>query len=412
MKISMLAIGNELLENINESNSLFLANMLSKEGFKLERVLILRDNLEEIKRGFDFLSQISDVIICSGGLGPTNDDLTKEGLALFLKEELHLNEKILDNIKNIFEKRGRNFHPSNRKQALIFENSTILENPVGTAPGLYLKRRNKEYILLPGVPTEWQEMLKLYLNDFILLWSKSYNKRVFSFFYDCFDIPEGELDYIINSRLDKRIISSGTIAKSGIITFRLDIEANNKKEAELIAKEFVKEKLSDLHNKIFENTFGSIESHIVPKMKEKNKKLVVAESCTGGLLAKLITDIPGSSSIFFGGIVCYSNEMKNSILKVPEEVILKYGAVSSETVSFMDRGLKTLFPEIDYRISISGIAGPDGGTIDKPVGTVFIALGNKDNIKIEKLNLTGNRTEIRQKSVNHALGMLLKEIYH
>ncbi|MCX7820072.1 MAG: CinA family nicotinamide mononucleotide deamidase-related protein [Brevinematales bacterium] len=407
----MLAIGNELLENVNETNSLFLSNLLAKEGMKLERVLVVRDNLDEIKEGFNFLSQISDIIISSGGLGPTKDDLTKEGLASFLGEELYLDERILENIKNIFEKRGRKFHPSNKKQALIFKNSTFLENPVGTAPGLYLKRNGKEYILLPGVPSEWKEMLTLYLNDFIISWGKLNQKRVFSFFYDCFDIAEGELDYILQSRLDKRIKSYGTIAKSGIITFRLDIESYEKKNAEIIAKEFVNEKLSDLKDKIFENTFGSIEEHIVFKMKEKNKKLVVAESCTGGLLSKRITDIPGSSNVFYGGIVSYSNEMKNSILNVPEEIISKYGAVSSETACFMDKGLRELFPDVDYRISITGIAGPDGGTIDKPVGTVYAAFGKKEETKIEKLNLIGNRTEIREKSVNYVFGLLLKELY-
>ncbi len=402
MNISMLAIGNELLENVCEKNSLFLSRLLMENGLQLEKKLIVRDKIEEIKKALEFLTLSSDIIILSGGLGPTEDDITKEGLAAFLGEELYINDKLIKRLEAFFRERGKTFVKSNIKQAYVFKNSIILDNPYGTACGLYLKRKDKTFVLLPGVPTEWEEMLKLHLKNIIEIKGK-----IFSFYYHCFDISEAELDRIIKSKINDNIHSFGTIAKHGITTFRLDIESKDKNKAQNIAKNFLK--ALGIEDKILEIE-ETLEKELVNRLSEKNKKIAFAESCTGGLLSKRITDISGSSKVFYGGIVCYNNDVKINILKVPEKIIEEYGAVSQETITYMDMGLSKLFPRVDYRISVSGIAGPTGGTKEKPVGTIFVGFGDTTSLKVEKLNFSGNREEIREKTANYIFAKLLKEL--
>ncbi|MGC8764729.1 MAG: CinA family nicotinamide mononucleotide deamidase-related protein [Brevinematia bacterium] len=411
MDISMLAIGNELLEKVIETNSHFLSDYLMKEGLELKRILIVRDKIDEIKSALQFLSDISDVILVSGGLGPTDDDLTREAFSEYTGEELFLDENVLGKIKSRFESRNIKFQDGNQKQALVIKNSIVFDNPVGTAPGLYYKKIDKEYFLFPGVPSEWREMIKLYLPNFIKEWQKNIELKKFSFIFHTYGISEAKLNQILREKLDKDNVSFGTIADEGIISFRIDILSRDKENAETSAKKIIEEDLGLLKDNIlgFSQT-EFIEESFVRKMIEKGKKLVVAESCTGGLLSKRITDVPGSSAMFFGGIVCYSNKLKETLLSVPHDILEKYGAVSEETVKFMDAGLMKLFPETDYRISISGIAGPDGGTEEKPVGTVYIAIGEKDGIFTQRLNFFGSRNDIRQKSINYCLSFLLKKL--
>jgi nicotinamide-nucleotide amidase len=412
MKISLLAIGNELLENVIEKNSHFLSSYLMKEGFELNRVLIQRDNLNDIVTALEFISTDSDVIITSGGLGPTNDDLTREAVSKFLNKKLVIDKEALEELKQKFAIRNKEITKENEKQALKLEGSTILKNPVGTSPGIYIEQENREYILLPGVPSEFKTMIEIYFPDFIKKWQKKfpYEKNKYSFFYKTTGLSEAEVGKILDENL-KGEFTYGTIADEGIITFRIDIFANDKKEASSIMSEILKNKLNSLIPFIFAENFSTSLSEVfVRKMESLDKTIVLAESCSGGLLAKKITDIPGSSRIFLGCIVCYSNELKKSLLGVPEDVLDKFGAVSSETAKFMDEGLKKLFPMADYRVSITGIAGPEGGSREKPVGTVFVAVGRENDVNIKKLNFLGTRESIREKTTNYVLYFLLKDL--
>ncbi len=231
MRISMLAIGNELLEGISESNSRFLGEFLSREGFEICRNLVVRDRIEEVVSALCYLSENSDVIFISGGLGPTDDDITREAFRVFLKKELYLSDEILRKIKLKFESKGLQFHEGNEKQAFVIEGSKVFDNPVGSAPGFYYKNEKNEYFIFPGVPGEWKEMIKLYLPDFIKEWQRINGLKKFSFLYHTFGISEAKLNNILRERLKGERVSFGTIARQGIISFRLDIFSETQKRA-------------------------------------------------------------------------------------------------------------------------------------------------------------------------------------
>jgi nicotinamide-nucleotide amidase len=337
------------------------------------------------------------MIIITGGLGSTQDDITRESVANFLNEKLIFNENIYNNILDRYRK--YNFVMNNiiKKQAYVIEGATILENKYGSAPGMYINKNNKHYILLPGPPNE---ALKI-IEDNIYIFNK-------------FNLNKPNIKKIQFYNITESKLMEGLEEKLSNINYSTKIEIP-------IGPSIIFKDSPNKINNIVEYINDKYKDYIIPnnpihflvkKLSKENLSISTFESCTGGLVGKLITDIPGSSKIYKGGIIAYSNEIKNILLNVDISILEKYGAVSEETVKIMAKNGSLLY-NTDFSIAISGIAGPDGGTKEKPVGTIFFAFFyiNYDKIIVEKKIFSGNRNLIREKAAYYSLIRLLKIFY-
>ncbi|SHE88878.1 nicotinamide-nucleotide amidase [Marinitoga hydrogenitolerans DSM 16785] len=395
IKISILSTGDELVEgDILNTTSKEISNILYSMGFEVSTHINVSDKKDDILSSLKFLFENNDVIIITGGLGSTNDDITKEVVAEFLNEKLVLNEKIYNNIIARYKKFGKTPNKFIKKQALLFENAKILKNDIGSAPGLYLTKNNKHYILLPGPPNEAIPMFKKYLNE---IFSNFDAKKIPVKKIQFYNITESQL----MSKLEKKLKNIKYSTKLELaIGPSIIFKDNPEKINDIVC--FIEKNFSQ---NIVPNHFIK---NLVEKLSFKNKTISTAESCTGGLVGKLITDIPGSSKVYKGSIIAYSNETKNKILNVDKNILEKYSAVSSEVVELMSKNIAQLL-NTDFSISISGIAGPEN-SYNYPIGTVFFGFYNKiyDKIIIEKKIFSGNRAMIREKSAYYSLIRLLK----
>nr|WP_277601271.1 nicotinamide-nucleotide amidohydrolase family protein [Marinitoga sp. 38H-ov] len=391
----MLSTGDEIIEgNIYNITSKEISNLLYSLGFEITKHINVRDNKEDIISSLDFLTNNNDIIIITGGLGSTEDDITREAISSFLNKKLVFNEIIYNNILNRYKK--YNFEKNNiiKKQAHIIEGATILENKVGSAPGMFLNKNNKYYILLPGPPNEALNIIENNISIFKQFkLNKPYIKKI-----QFYNITESSLMEKLESKLKN-------------IHYSTKIEIP-------IGPSIIFKDSSDKVNNIIEYINEIFKEYIIPneplkyllnKLSKENLTISTFESCTGGLVSKLITDIPGSSKVYKGSVIAYSNEIKNKLLNVDYHILKRYGAVSRESVNLMAKNGALLF-NTDFSIAISGIAGPEGGTKEKPVGTVFFAFFDKncDKIIIEKKIFSGNRYLIREKAAYYSLIRFLK----
>ncbi|WP_205099000.1 CinA family nicotinamide mononucleotide deamidase-related protein [Marinitoga litoralis] len=398
MKVAILSTGDELIEgSIYNITAKEISNFLYSLGFEVTKHINVRDNKEDIISSLVFLSNNNDMIIITGGLGSTQDDITRESVANFLNEKLIFNENIYNNILDRYRK--YNFVMNNiiKKQAYVIEGATILENKYGSAPGMYINKNNKHYILLPGPPNE---ALKI-IEDNIYIFNK-------------FNLNKPNIKKIQFYNITESKLMEGLEEKLSNINYSTKIEIP-------IGPSIIfKDSLNKINN-IVEYINDKYKDYIIPnnpihflvkKLSKENLSISTFESCTGGLVGKLITDIPGSSKIYKGGIIAYSNEIKNILLNVDISILEKYGAVSEETVKIMAKNGSLLY-NTNFSIAISGIAGPDGGTKEKPVGTIFFAFfyKNYDKIIVEKKIFSGNRNLIREKAAYYSLIRLLKIFY-
>ncbi|SHH52041.1 competence/damage-inducible protein A [Thermosipho atlanticus] len=401
----ILAIGNELVEGIIvDTNSKYVANKLLDYGFKIIAIKTLPDDLEilvpEIKESLDK----ADLVVTTGGLGPTNDDLTREAISLATGKKLIYNEKLGEKILKKAEEYYKEVPENVKRQGYIFEGAIVIENPVGTAPGQLLKLGNKTIIILPGPPTElqpiFQKILKYLEKD-----NPIYVRRI-----KTIGIPEAVLvekyKKIIYSRPDITVATMASY-KSGV-ELRFSGKYSLKNEIDKIVQKLL-EKISEYVYAIDEK---NIEEVLFEKLKMLGKTVSFAESCTGGLVSSIFVNVPGISKVFKGAIVAYSNEIKEKILNVKKETLQQFGAVSKECVMEMAKGVSSLF-STDYSIAISGIAGPTGGSKEKPVGTVWICAYKLESNEYlyEKFLFKGNREIIRYKAVLHSFNLLRRLIH-
>jgi len=411
LKGEIITVGTEiLLGDIVDTNSAYLAKELSKFGIDIYYISSVGDNKERLKNAIKAASVKSDLIFLTGGLGPTEDDLTKEALCEILGISLCEDQNEVDRLKSFFEKRGIKMPLNNLKQALIPDGASILENSLGTASGLIVEDNNKHYILLPGPPGE----MKHIFNNWVIPWLKTKlgtnGSYLLSHTLKFIGISESKLDWELQEIFRKQTNPTlAFLAKNGEIHCRLTAKVNSQEEFMTIVTP-VKQQILD---KVGQYYFGSddirIEEIIGELLHKKKLTLATAESCTGGLIAQRITDIPGSSGYFWGSVVAYDNTIKESVLKVPKDILANYGAVSHETALAMAQGAKKLL-NTDIAIAITGIAGPQGGTPDKPVGLVYISLVG-ENINIcKKFIFSGTRNEIRWRSANWALYLLKRSL--
>ncbi|PMP93756.1 MAG: competence/damage-inducible protein A [Candidatus Aminicenantes bacterium] len=404
--IEYIATGSELLSpGFIETNSSYLAGKLEELGWKLNFKTIVSDRLEEIKLIFQTAQKRSWLIFISGGLGPTEDDRTRQAVAEILKRRLVFHKEILKNIRKRFESRGLTMTPSNRRQAYIIDGATILENPNGTAPGMWLEIRGQIIILLPGPPSE----LKPMVDNLVFPKLKPFQRR--KFLQAVLRITGAGESWIedriklIYSKLPKKMELT-TLASPGDVQIRLSMPTGRDEEKDQRKlEEIKKEILNLLENKVYSTDGQLLEQVIGQKLTANKMALACAESCSGGLLANRITNVPGSSNYFLEGLVTYSNRAKVRELGVPEELIKAKGAVSEEVAAAMAKGVREK-AGADIGLSTTGIAGPGGGTMEKPVGLVYIGLASSDGVKVERCLFKGQREQIKYQATQKALDML------
>ncbi|HRX93965.1 MAG TPA: competence/damage-inducible protein A [Chitinophagaceae bacterium] len=408
---SIITIGDELLIGQTiDTNSAFIAQELNKIGVWVRRRVAVGDVYEDIKEALDEESRESQIIIITGGLGPTADDITKPLLCDYFGGKLVVNEEVLAHVKFLFEKIFRRPGPileRNLKQAEVPDNCTVLFNKNGTAPGMLFERDNKIFISLPGVP---HEMKGLMTDEVIPKLLEAFTMPVIAHRTAC---TAGQGESMIAELLKDfepalpPNIKLAYLPSYGMVKLRLTAKGDNKTDLEKELNPYfdqmlllVKEYLVSDEDKKMEEVIGGI-------LKEQHKTLATAESCTGGYIAHLITSIPGSSSYFNGTVVSYANEVKRNVLGVLQETLDTHGAVSEETVIQMATGVRQKL-NTDYALATSGIMGPDGGTDEKPVGTVWIAVANAEKTETLKLNLRFGRERNIQMTALHALNFLRK----
>jgi len=389
--VEIISIGDEILYGQTlDTNSHWISGALDQIGIKVIRKSTVPDIEAEILTSFQEAEKRADVILITGGLGPTKDDLTKPLLAKYFGVDLVMNKDALNDIEQLFTKANRKMTDLNRMQAELPANCDKITNQLGTAPGMWFKERGKIFVSMPGVPYEMKRMM----TDFIIprLQKELVNYHVVHQMIMTIGIPESSLAEKIRDweeALPKHLKLAYLPTKN---TVKLRITAAGP-DRDVLKKDIIEqvEKLKPLIEKyIFGFDEGNIEYFIGKMLKEANKTVACAESCTGGFLSHLITSIPGSSAYFKGAVIAYSNEVKHNMLNVDTETLEKHGAVSEEVVLQMAKNVREKL-NADVGLSISGVAGPDGGTEEKPVGLIWFGYSDKDKTIARKYNFSKDR---------------------
>ena len=386
MKCELVFVGTELLlGDILNTNAQYLSKKLAGLGFDVLFQTVVGDNPQRLRSVLETALSRSDIVITTGGLGPTKDDLTKELCASFFGLPLEMHEESLENIHKYFKAKNISMPGSNEKQALMPRGSVVFKNTNGTAPGCAMEKDGKHILVLPGPPREMQAMFEQgalpYLRRFSEHVIVSHSVRTFGIGESLMAEKAGDL-------LDMQNPTVAPYAKSGEALLRVTAKGRNEEQAQELIAPVVDEIKKRFGNLVYGIDSANPEEALVALLKEKGLTLATAESCTGGLIAKRITDIPGASDVFGCGIVSYSNEIKKSLLGVREDLLEKYGAVSEAVAASMALGAVKA-GKSDLAVSVTGIAGPDSDGTSKPVGLVYIAVTDGSNYRIKKL-LTGH----------------------
>ena len=408
MRCEIISVGTEiLLGDIINSDAQYLSKKLSDMGIECYYQTVVGDNPERLKEAYDLAFKRSDLVITTGGLGPTEDDLTKEVAFEFLGKKSEVHEESLERIKDYFKRIGREMVKSNEKQAHFPKDAIVLKNNVGTAPGCILEEGNKIIINLPGPPKEMQPMFEDYVVPYL---SKFQNGILVSEVLRVIGIGESTAAELVSELIEKQ--TNPTIApyaKDGEVIFRITAKAKSREEGIAIIRP-VKNRVKEI---LKENVYGegntSIEEVVAKMLVDNDLTIATAESCTGGMIASKLINYPGISSVFLEGAVTYSNESKIDRLGVRKSTLESCGAVSQETAEEMVIGIvSNLGAKVG--LSTTGIAGPGGGTKEKPVGLVYIAIYIEGDVVIKKLNLIGSRQDIRERTTRTILDLLRREL--
>ncbi|HKK38664.1 MAG TPA: competence/damage-inducible protein A [Cryomorphaceae bacterium] len=413
MKAEIITIGDEILIGQTiDTNSAWLGEQLHLIGVKLNRIVTISDTREAIFDSIDDSFNRADLILMTGGLGPTQDDVTKETLAEYFGTTLERNSEILEAIDSYFNAKGLQMLESNRKQADLPRNAKILRNARGTAMGMWFEKHGKVLISMPGVPYEMKGIMR----DYGLRMLQEYfpTKTIIHQTIQTQGIGESFLAEKISdweTALRNDGVSLAYLPSPGLVKLRLTAYAENDNKEETAAK--IAHYIAELERRVPEYIFGrgkdTVAKAIQDLFQSRGLTLAAAESCTGGLIAHEITSIPGSSAHFLGSMVTYSNKAKMTILDVKEASLKKYGAVSEQVVREMAEGARRKLGS-DFAISTSGVAGPDGGTEEKPVGTVWVSIAGKNKTLAKQLNLGKSRERNIRISMLSVLNWLRQEI--
>lgn len=408
MIAEILAVGTELLMGqISNTNAQYLSKRLNEVGIGVYYHSVVGDNPLRLKESLKLALSRADVIITTGGLGPTQDDLTKETIAEAMGRRLILHEETYQGIKAFFEKLNRRMADSNGKQAYLPENSLIIPNPNGTAPGCIIENDNKIVVMFPGPP---KEMIPMFEETVYPYFEQKTGQTISSRMLKVFGIGESEMELRIIDLIEAQ--NNPTIAPyvgTGEVIIRVSAHGKDKEEAQQLMGPVIENIHERLGNFLYSDCGESMEEVVVALLKKGGISLSVAESCTGGMLASSLISVPGVSEVFDRGFITYSNEAKMQELGVSQETIERYGAVSRETAEEM---VSRLVKRTGTRagIAITGIAGPEGGTKDKPTGLVYLAVSLDGDITSQEVRLAGDRERVRHVACLNALNLLRKKI--
>lgn len=410
MDAAIISIGDELLiGQVNNTNASWISRQLTASGIRVIQVFTIADAKSDIIRTLELAAQTAEIIICTGGLGPTKDDITREALCAYFEAGIKTDANALEDISRIFAARGLEVTALNRKQADVPDNCRVLRNEIGTSPGMWFTKGSCDYFFLPGVPFEMEQMMQLQVIPEL----KKRSDGIHIIYRTVLTMGMGES--FLSERLadwEDAMPQNVTLAwlpEPGIIKLRLTACGARREQLEML----VNEKITELQRLIPELIFGydddTLESVIGQLLITKEMTVSTAESCTGGNIAHLITSVPGSSAYFMGAVVAYDNSIKSKLLGVDAAMLQAYGAVSEPVVRQMAEGAKVLF-NTDYAVATSGIAGPAGATEGKPVGTTWVAVAGPEKTIALHFLLGDNRgRNIRRASLS-ALNALRKSI--
>ena len=416
MQAEIITIGDEILiGQIVDTNSAFIGQLLNLNGISVKQISSVSDNREHIIKALDEAKERADIILITGGLGPTKDDITKKTLCEYFNTTMRFDETAYQDVVNLFAQYGKTVTPINRLQAEVPAICEVIRNYNGTAPCMWFDVDGKVYISMPGVPYEMKALMK---NQII---PKLKSRFKFPFIYHKTALTQGigesALSELISDWEDSLAslnIKLAYLPAPGMVRLRLSTKGEN----EAVLHSNVENKIEELKTIISQYIYGyeifgveneTLEQTVGKLLREKRKTVSTAESCTGGYISHLITKVPGSSEYYIGSVISYSYEIKETELGVSKDILDSQGAVSQPVVEQMAKAIRKKY-NTDYSISASGIAGPSGGTKDKPVGTVWVALATPDKVISEKFQFGNHRERNIQKTANAALNMLRKEL--
>lgn len=409
MKAWVVAVGSEMLTPFRvDTNSLTITERLNAIGCDVRLKVVVGDDIDELAALFQRGVGAVDVIVCTGGLGPTADDITRDALVRALNLTSEIDEQVLEGIRLRFEKRGMVMRDINRRQAEVPGGAVVLDNARGTAPGLWLERDGTSILLLPGPPREMQPILERAIDE--RLKPKAGGRGLFRRVLKITGKPESEIDAIAQPVYGRWLaapipIATTILAKMGQIELHLTADAPDEAEAHTALAMAVRELLDVLGPSVYSTDGRGLEAVVGGLLRERSLSIAVAESCTGGLLASRLTDVPGSSEYFERGVVCYSNAAKIDWLGVRPEELAAHGAVSEPVALAMADGIRARAHSA-VGIGITGIAGPGGGTAEKPVGMVCVAVVTPEAERVRTFQFLGPRDMVKFQSAQAALNML------
>ena len=403
--VEILSVGTELLlGNIANTDAQMLSQGLSELGLNVFWHTVVGDNLQRAEEAVALAKSRADIIITTGGLGPTCDDLTKNVLAEAFGKKLVFHEASAQRIRSWFQRTGRTMTDNNLQQAMLPEGCTILENDWGTAPGCAFQAEGVHVIMLPGPPSECRPMFQYRARPYLLSLSEGV---IASHTIKLFGIGESTMEAQLRDQMNA--MSNPTLApyaKEGECELRVTAKAHTDEEAQALLQPTVAQMKELFQDKVYGVDVPSLEHVVIQGLKEKGLTLGVAESCTGGLIAKRLTDVPGASAAFKGGVVSYTNEIKAGVLGVPQALLDQFGAVSSEAAAAMAEGARRVL-SCDVALSSTGVAGPDRDDRDNEVGVMFVAIATPEGAHVRPLRL-GNRPmreRLRTQTASHAFDL-------
>lgn len=410
MIVELISVGTEiLLGNIVNTNAAYLSEKCAQLGLSLYYQTVVGDNSDRLEETLKLALERSDIVILGGGLGPTKDDLTKEAAARVLGKKLVEDPRSRELIQKFFDTRGiKEITDNNWKQALVPEGAIVVDNDNGTAPGLILEEGEKTLILLPGPPGEMKPMFE---KDIFPYLNKKQPEIIVSEMIKICGMGESRVETMIADLIEKQTNPTiATYAKIGEVHLRLTAKAADEAAARKLMKPVIRELKVRFGGSIYTtNEKMTLEESVVQLLKEQDLTLTTVESCTGGLFTGRLVNVQGASEVLKQGFITYSNKAKRKLIGVKKLTLKEFGAVSDKTAKEMAKGA-ILTTGSDVAVSITGIAGPDGGTKEKPVGLVYIAVSVKGNMRVEEYHFTGNRMKIRESAVVAALTLLRTSI--